>query len=274
MDENAHLLPVGEVARRAGLTTKALRHYDAVGLLVPHLVSTDGHRWYRPEQVQAARLIARLRAVDVPLAAVRAFLNGTADDDLRHLLTRHRAALQARDDRLRRSLHALDHLIADHREITMALAHEPAEIPADERALAARLFNDTWTLLEQEERTAQDEDRMLHSAHASRFHWDNVGTDQHRAIGEWQCSRVYAVLGRGEPALHHARRSITYAASPGVESWVAASAEEALARALAVAGDLDAAQDARDQALALAGTITDEEDRAVVLADIDTLPLR
>jgi hypothetical protein len=31
---------------------------------------------------------------------------------------------------------------------------------------------------------------MILRAHASRFHWDNVGDDQNRAIGEWQCSRV------------------------------------------------------------------------------------
>jgi hypothetical protein len=31
---------------------------------------------------------------------------------------------------------------------------------------------------------------MVHTAHAPRFHWDNVGDDQNRAIGEWQVSRV------------------------------------------------------------------------------------
>jgi hypothetical protein len=44
---------------------------------------------------------------------------------------------------------------------------------------------------------------MVHMAHASRFHWDNVGDDQNRAIGEWQVARVYAVLGRAESALFH-----------------------------------------------------------------------
>jgi hypothetical protein len=80
---------------------------------------------------------------------------------------------------------------------------------AAERALAAGLYNYTWTLLEREDRSSDDVDRMIHAAHASRFHWDAIGLPANRARGEWLCSRVYAVLGRGEPALWHARRALT-----------------------------------------------------------------
>ena len=142
----------------------------------------------------------------------------------------------------------------------------------DERAIAARLYNDTWTLLRQEARTAREDDRMLHMAHASRFHWDSVGTDQNRAIGEWQVSRVYATLGHGSSAVFHAHRAIDYAQTPGNDDWVMASAYEGLARAYAVAGDLEAARQARDHSLALLEAITDDEDRKVIAADIDTLP--
>lgn len=59
-----------------------------------------------------------------------------------------------------------------------------------------------------------DDDRMLHLAHASRHHWGEVvgstdlgqGGPANLARGEWLCSRVYAVLGRAEPARHHAER--------------------------------------------------------------------
>ena len=155
----------------------------------------------------------------------------------------------------------------------MALNDPPTDTVTDERALAAQLFNDTWSLLEKESRTQAEDDRMLHMAHASRFHWDNVGDDQNRAIGEWQCARVYAVLGRGEPAVFHARRCIEHAQQDGVDDWVLGSAYEGLARALAAAGDAEGARDARDEALAKAQAITDPEDRDIVLADIDTLPI-
>ena len=55
------LLTVGLVARRSGLTAKALRHYDRVGLLRPTVVDrTTGYRLYRgspdhPRPTQQAR---------------------------------------------------------------------------------------------------------------------------------------------------------------------------------------------------------------------------
>lgn len=267
------MLSVGELARRAGLTSKALRHYDRLGLFEPRVVSADGYRWYHESQLPTAVTIARLRAIDVPLEAVRALLAGAAEPEIRGWLLRHRAALQARDDRIRRALHDLDRLLDDERGTIMALtAHEPPAA-VDERALASKLFNDTWALLSKEARTPEEDERMIHMAHASRFHWDAVGDDQNRAIGEWQCSRVYATLGHPQPALYHAQRCLHYANRPGSEVWLQASAYEGLARAQAVAGDYEAARDSRSRAVALIETVVDPEDRSIVLADIDTLPI-
>jgi DNA-binding transcriptional MerR regulator len=267
------MLSVGERARRAGLTSKALRHYDHLGLFAPRVVTEDGYRWYAESQVGTAVTIARLRALDMPLEAIRALLTGAGEDEARRLLTRHRAVLQARHDRIRRVLHSLDHLLNDERGSLMAVTEpQPPSVP-DERELARTLFNQTWKLIEQESRTPEEDERMVHIAHASRFHWETVGDDQNRAIGEWQCSRVYATLGRGEPALYHARRCLHYAERPGAEAWLVASAHEGLARAHAVAGDFESARDARSRALALVETVSDPEDRTIVLADIDTLPI-
>lgn len=143
----------------------------------------------------------------------------------------------------------------------------------DERGLAVALFNQTWTLLDKDDRTDEESDRMVHMAHASRHHWEAVGSDENRAGGEWQCSRVYAVLGRAEPALHHARRSIAYADRAGVAAWMRASAQEALARALLLAGDAAGAVAARDRALELLAEEEDAEDRSIVADDLATLDL-
>jgi hypothetical protein len=155
----------------------------------------------------------------------------------------------------------------------VALTGTDTQTADGERALAAKLFKGTWELLQQESRTAEEDDRMVHMAHASRFHWDNVGDDQNRAIGEWQVARVYAVLGRAEPALFHARRCLDYANRPDSGEWLLASVHEGLARAQAVAGDLESARDSRDTALALLDKIADAGDRKVVAGDIDTLPI-
>ena len=110
---------------------------------------------------------------------------------------------------------------------------------ATRRALAVGLFNYTWTLLENPNRSPEQDDEMLHAAHASRYHWGEVGEAVNLARGEWQVSRVYSVLGRGEPALYHARRcvEINEANADGREDWDLGSAYEAMARASAVAGD-------------------------------------
>ena len=104
---------------------------------------------------------------------------------------------------------------------------------ATRRALAVGLFNHTWTLLETHPRTPAQDDEMLHAPHASRYHWGEVSDDVHLARGEWQCARVYSVLGRAEPALWHARRCVELAeADPNREDWDLPAAYEAMARAL------------------------------------------
>jgi tetratricopeptide (TPR) repeat protein len=144
----------------------------------------------------------------------------------------------------------------------------------DARLLAAQLFNDTWRLLELEGRSRDDDDRMMHTAHASRYHWGQApgATPANLARGEWQLSRVYAVLGRPEPALHHARRVLDLCQENGIGDWDLAFAYEALARAHAVAGDPDQARHYTDQALAAARDIAEDGEREIVLADLATIP--
>lgn len=65
------LLTIGAFARTAGLTPKALRLYDDLGLLPPAAVDPDsGYRLYEPAQLDRARLIARLRGIGMPLAEI------------------------------------------------------------------------------------------------------------------------------------------------------------------------------------------------------------
>ena len=141
---------------------------------------------------------------------------------------------------------------------------------AGERGLAADLFNGVWMLLGKPDRTVEDDDRMVHMAHASRYHWGQAGTELNRSRGEWQCSRVYAVLGRAEPALHHARRGLELCQANGFADWDLAFAYESLARASAVAGDSERARAYTEQALAV--DIAEDEDRELLHADLATVP--
>jgi hypothetical protein len=82
------------------------------------------------------------------------------------------------------------------------------DLPPLHRHFAATLFNRAWDLIDQPDRSDAENDEMLHAAHASRYHWGAIGVR-----GEWQISRVYAVLERGPEALHHAQRCLGLFAS-------------------------------------------------------------
>jgi DNA-binding transcriptional MerR regulator len=270
MDGQDDLLTVGRFARLARLTPKAVRHYDRVGLLVPAVVDpANGYRRYRPDQVPTARLIAQLRRLDLPLDEVRRLLPLADDPDaFGAALAAHRRRLDAHLVRARRILHELDHLIKGEPMSTTDDA-----VPADTRKrIAVDLFNHTWTLLEKPERSADDDAEMIHSAHASTCLWSQVGAPVNRARGEWQCSRVYATLGRPEPALYHARRCHQITEEHGIGDFDIAFAYEALARAYAVAGDGDEARRWRALAVEACAAVAEDVDREIVQADIDSLP--
>jgi hypothetical protein len=113
---------------------------------------------------------------------------------------------------------------------------------------------------------------MLACAEASLWHWRRVGAPTQWAIGEWQCSRVHAVLGDGPRSLAHAQRSLEIAEADRVDDFVPASAHEALSRAYAVLGDIDAAREQRNLAYRLAIEL-DDEDRDVIEHDLGTIPI-
>ncbi|GAA4093754.1 MerR family transcriptional regulator [Nonomuraea soli] len=77
----AELLTIGTFARAARLSPKALRLYDELGLLRPAAVDGEtGYRFYEPEQLERARLIAWLRRLGMPLARIRRVCDLPADE--------------------------------------------------------------------------------------------------------------------------------------------------------------------------------------------------
>src|SRR5690242_6111345 len=88
------LLSIGAFSVFTGLSINALRHYDDVGLLRP--ASTDpatGYRRYQRAQIRQARLICALRAIDLPIDAVRQAVADQGGQALRTLLPPHRKQL-------------------------------------------------------------------------------------------------------------------------------------------------------------------------------------
>jgi len=274
------ILSIGRFARLTGISVGALRHYDELDILRPADVDRfTGYRRYRREQIDTGRIIARLRDLEVPLDEIRLVL---ADDDpalQRRRIAEHRARIEARINRLTRVLHVLGQLSAGKEPL---VPDSPAALTleldaAAHRRLGIELFNFTWTLIEKPDRTPAEIDEMIHAAHASRYHWSKAGTNANLARGEWQCARVYSVLGRSEPAMWHAARCLAYveiaAAAGEADDWDLAGAYEAKARAAAVAGDTAAATEWRDRARLALDDIKNPADRVLIETDIDALPI-
>jgi hypothetical protein len=147
--------------------------------------------------------------------------------------------------------------------------------PEVHRRLAVDCFNTTWQYLDKPDRTREDDDTMLHMAHASRHHWGVVGTPVNLGRGEWQISRVYAVLGRAEPALHHARRYLEICEENkigDIGDFDLAFAYEALARGYAVAGDKIQRDTFVEKAREAGKQIVEDDDRELLASDLASIP--
>ncbi len=141
------------------------------------------------------------------------------------------------------------------------------------RELAVQLFNRAWDLMEKDNRTAEETDEMIHAAHASRYHWSQVGLPVNLCRGEWQISRMYSVLERGEPCLYHALRGLEIALNNDIGDWDLGFAFESVARAFAICGDIGAAREWYAKAKAQANHVAESENRELLLSDLETVPI-
>ncbi|RSD25069.1 hypothetical protein [Mesobacillus subterraneus] len=136
------------------------------------------------------------------------------------------------------------------------------------KQMAIDLFNFAWDLIEKQDRTESENDTLIYAANASRYHWGVVGTELNFARGEWQISRVYAILERAEPALHHAKKSLELCLEHDLGAFDLGFAYEAMARAYAVTGDTEQQEHYLELALKAAGEISQEENKNWLLKNI------
>jgi DNA polymerase-3 subunit beta len=113
---------IGEAARASGLSVSALRFYDGAGVLVPAVVDpATGYRRYTIGQIKAARLIAGLRRVGMPVADIAQAVRDLQDQDpssVRVKLDDHLSRLEAGFADARRELLRL-HTLLDLEENLM-----------------------------------------------------------------------------------------------------------------------------------------------------------
>ncbi len=142
----------------------------------------------------------------------------------------------------------------------------------DHKAMAIDAFNSTWGLMDKEMRTAEENDLMVHTAHASRYHWGKVGTPVEFERGDWQLSRVYSSLSKGGEALHYAKHCLGTCLENEIGDFDLAFAYEAMARAHAVNGNWSEADMYVQKAKVAAESIEKKDDREYFMGELDSIP--
>jgi DNA-binding transcriptional MerR regulator len=105
----AELLTIGELSRRTGVATSALRYYEDVGLL-RHATRVSGHRRYRPEAVGVVGAILLLR-------------DTFTLDEIRRLMAARSKSAGAWRELAQRKLVELDERIAEAQAARVAVEH-------------------------------------------------------------------------------------------------------------------------------------------------------
>lgn len=149
------------------------------------------------------------------------------------------------------------------------------------RQFAVQFNNEAWDLIDggasAQEGTVPspaDKDAAVYSAYAAARHWAEAGTVVNRARGEHLIARAAVAAGLAGTALRHARKCLALVQEnpDQMADWDAPFAHEALARALAATGDVQAAREHRAIATRLAGQVAEPRDRQVLAAELDRAP--
>lgn len=153
-----------------------------------------------------------------------------------------------------------------------ALTTEPPfDLAAAHRYFSAECFNTAWDLMEKSDRTAEEDLLMVALSQASIYHWSQRPdcTQENLSIGFWQASRIQALLGNASEARRHAETCLRF--SHQLAPFYVGYAYEALARAERLAGEQARYEDYLAVARDWAAKVTDEEDRSLLMQDLDSV---
>ncbi len=137
---------------------------------------------------------------------------------------------------------------------------------------AIELNNLVWNLLGKADRTREEDERMIHAAHASCYHWGEIGEPINLQRGEWMISHVYAILNRQEPAFYHAKECMELTEKHKFVDFDLAYAYEVMARAYAAAGEKPEYEKYIELAKETGKMIKNEEDKKIFDSDFSSEP--
>ena len=185
---------IQRIAKLAGVSSRTLRHYDAVRLLVPARTDAGGMRWYDEASLARLQRILLLRGLGVGIRAIADSLERASDEEA---LAVHLADLEREADRIRRQIRAVEQTLRA-REKGAAMTAEEALDGFDqgqyEQEVTERWGADAWNRGQDWwKRMSDDDKRRFQQEHRDVA----AGYAEARAAGEAiDSERVQALVER------------------------------------------------------------------------------
>ncbi|KAB1660315.1 MerR family transcriptional regulator [Pseudoclavibacter chungangensis] len=155
---------IQHAARLAGTTSRALRHYDELGVVPPSRVGRNGYRYYDERALVRLQRVLLLRGLGLGLAQIAGVL--ADEDDEVSALTTHLSLLREEQDRLARQIAAVEHTIT--------------ALTGEEELMAETMFDG----FEHTEYRDEVEQRWGSDAYARSDQWWRGLSDRQR--GDWK----------------------------------------------------------------------------------------
>jgi len=126
---------VKEISELTGISVRALRYYDEIGLLVPTERSEAGYRLYDEKTLEKLNAILFLRELDIPLYTIKEVVN-SEESDYGSVLRGYRKNLVQKISRLQGLLRIVDNMDLEKEPISFETFHA-----ADAEKVAETIVN-------------------------------------------------------------------------------------------------------------------------------------
>ncbi|MEV6819767.1 MerR family transcriptional regulator [Nocardiopsis dassonvillei] len=134
------LYPIGDAARRSGLSVSAVRFYSDAGVIAPTRLTEAGYRLYDVHAIARLEFVRTLRELDVGLEEIRRVIGG--ESTLHDLLTAHLETVERQERGLRTKGAVLRTLVRQKGTAAQAaLLHKLVSMSDEERE---QLIDDFW----------------------------------------------------------------------------------------------------------------------------------
>ena len=141
------------------------------------------------------------------------------------------------------------------------------------RFFSAECFNRAWDLIDKPSRTPEEDQTMLQLGLTSLWHWTQRSDRKpiNLSVGNWQLSRIYALLGQADLARLYGQASLRLSQEEGDFPFYLGYAYEALARTESISRDSAKMEEYLQKAQECIEKIPDPDDKQQLLADLATI---